>query len=148
MLKCGNCGSENVKRSLKKPETLMRQDLEKVLEVKNRFGYFDKEVKEELADKLNISVRQIEKYNKLLESQGDDPVKTVDFIDEKKSINKAYKSLKTPSEEKELLKHFKALRQKYPELEYKEFVHFLESSRKKGGLFNGAKGFFKSPNPQ
>lgn len=128
MLKCTECP---VKQNGKQKKSIahIQQDMDTLKSVVDEFGYVDKEVKQTVADQLGVSIRQVEKYNKLLKSQGGDPKEAVSFISSKGSLNKALKSIKPPSEEKELLRDFKRYRKKYTKLQYKEFVAFLENHK-------------------
>ena len=124
MLKCSECPVRQ-----KKTASNVKQDMFVVKSVIDENGYVDKEIKQIIAERLGVSIRQVEKYIKLLESQGGDPEEVANYIEEKGSLNKALKTIKPPSEEKTLLKDFKRLRKTYQKLQYKEFLAFLESNK-------------------
>lgn len=123
---CSKCGKE-IKKSTDNILNSISDNLED-------YGFLTGEVKRELGSALNLSVRQLEKYIKVLAKNDNDVFQAKLFIETEGSLNKAYNKTinKTIDFELNLYKQL-IKKDKYQDLKYKDFKKFLDS----GGVYNG-----------
>lgn len=122
MKKCNQCGA-----AINTRMNDTNQILSKIQKELDRFGFLDAQMKKELANAVGMSVRQLEKYIKILTVNKNNVPESLKFIDELGSLNKAYSSTINKSEDSLEVKIYKKLAKEYKSLGYKDFVYFLEN---------------------